>query len=159
MKIFGHGLREHMQLLAPLFALIAAVWALRLVAGAAGVPPGLVRVISVTVASAVAVVLAAVLIHVRQFGSYPSVVMAVFLLVLWEQILIVCAIAFAILTRTQNIFLAPEFSSPRFTARQHMIGHLTFALGFDTLIGTVMGCFLFWMVRRLVPLVPGRGVQ
>jgi hypothetical protein len=47
------GLRDHVRLLAPLFALIAAVWALRLVLDASGAPKGLVRLSSVTVAGAV----------------------------------------------------------------------------------------------------------
>ena len=50
MKIGEHGLGDHLRLLAPLFAFIAAVWALRLVLYAAEAPTPLLRVCSVTVA-------------------------------------------------------------------------------------------------------------
>src|SRR5437773_9693050 len=41
-------LRDHFRSLAPLFALIAAVWALRLVLDAAGAPHAIVRLSTVT---------------------------------------------------------------------------------------------------------------
>jgi hypothetical protein len=157
MKIGGYGLRDHLRLLAPLFALIAAVWALRLVLHAAGAPFGLVRICSVTVAGAVSILLAALLIHTRRFGSYPNAVLASFLLVCWEQLLIVAAIAFSAFSHVQNVFAAPEYSQ-RFehggalTPAQHIAGHLTFGLGIGTLFGAAMSCLLLWMLRRLVPM-------
>lgn len=151
MKICGHGLREHLRLLAPLFGLLAAVWVLRMVLYAVGAPHLLVHWCSMTITGPATIMLAVFVIYVRRFGSYPNVVMAAFLLVCCQQLLIVAAIAFAMLTGTHNVFTAPEYSG-RFSQVAHMIGHLTFGLGLGTLFGSGMGCLVFWLLRKLVPL-------
>lgn len=150
MRIGSHGLREHLRFLMPLFGLIATVWLLRLVMDKAGTPPAVTRLVSVTVAGAASVLLAAVLIHFKAFGSYPSVVVAAFLLELWTELLICSAIAFSVLTHTNNIYTAPEYSPPNGQVA-HIIGHLTFGLGLGTLYGAGVGCLLLWLLRRIVP--------
>ena len=150
MKIGEHGLGDHIRLLAPLFAFIAAVWALRLVLYAAEAPTPLLRVCSVTVAGSVSVLFAAALIHFRRFGSYPNVVAAVFLLQCWQQLLIVAAIAFTALTNIQNVYSAPEFSFGGGYLR-HILGHLIGGVVFGTLVGSGMGSLLLWMLRRFTP--------
>jgi hypothetical protein len=163
MKIGGHGLRDHIRLLMPLFGLIAAVWLLRIVLDKAGAPPTVVRIVSVTVAGAASILLAVLLIHFKAFGSYASVVVSAFLLELWSQLLICLAIAFSAITGTTNIYSAPEYSFHRAVGHRvargplvHIFGHLTGALGFGTLFGAAMGCLLLWILRRLVPVGPGK---
>jgi hypothetical protein len=156
MKICAHGIREHIRLLAPLFALIAAVWALRMVLAAAGAPIGLVRVFSVTVAVPVCVMLAVLLIHIRRFGSYPNVVAASLLLVSWAQLLIVAAIAFSALTGMETVYTEPEFNFGM-SYWKHIAGHLTFGVGMGTLFGAAMGCLLLWMLRKM-PATPEQHV-
>ena len=153
MKIDNHGLREHIRFLMPLFGLIAAVWLLRMVLDKAGTPPAIVRMVSVTVATAASILLAVLLIHFKAFGSYASVVVSAFLLELWSQLLICGAIAFSAVTGTANVYTAPEYS---FRSRPvaHIFGHLTGVLGFGILLGGTMGCLLLWMLRRLVPVAP-----
>jgi hypothetical protein len=154
MKIGGHGIREHVRLLAPLFVLIAAVWALRMVADYAGAPMGLVRVFSVTVTGSVVILLAVVLIHVKKFGGYVNVCAATFMLMLWKESLISAAIAFSALTGIGTIYSAPEFSGgPRhvLTPVQHILGHITFGLALQSLLGAGMGCLILWILRALVP--------
>ena len=151
MKIGGHGLRDHLRLLVPLFALIAAVWMLRMVMAMAGTDPGIVRYVSVGVAGAASGLIAVWLIHFRRFGSYSNVVFATFLLILWDELLIVAAIAFAAATGTENIYTASEFAHQMSHAR-HIAGHMTFGLGAGTLFGSAMGCALLWLLRRIVPL-------
>src|SRR5438046_3092397 len=131
MRISGRPLGEYIRLLAPLFGLIAAVWALRLITSALGAPPGLVRVFSVTVVSSVCILLAVLLIHIRRFGGYSSVVTAVFLLVCWEQLLIIAAIGFAFFTNTGNIFTAPEYAAHTISLPAHIVGHVTFGIGLE----------------------------
>jgi hypothetical protein len=155
MKIGGHGLREHIHLLMPLFGLIAAVWLLRIVLDKAGAPPTVVRMVSVTVAGAVSILLAVLLIHFKAFGSYGNVVVAAFLLEFWSQLLICSAIAFSAITGTSNIYTAPEYSFHSGPVA-HIFGHLTGVLGFDTLFGAAMGCLLLWMLRLLVRVAPGK---
>ena len=157
MRICGHRIRDHIRLLVPLFAFIAAVWLIRLILGELNA--GFVRVFSVTGADALAILLAAVLIHTRRFGSYPNVVAASVLLVVWGQLLIVLAIVFAVLTGTNNIYTAPQFSFPRADPHhlKHILGQLTYGVGAGILFGAAMGCFLLWILRMLVPpSSPGR---
>jgi len=151
MKIGGHGLRDHLRLLSPLFGLIAAVWVLRMVLYAADAPRLLMHWCSVTVAGAVAVMLAVVLIHIRRFGSYPNVVLATFLIECCQQLLIIAAIAFATLTGTHSVYTEPRFAG-HFPPLEHILGHLTFGVGLGTLFGSAMGCLVLWLLRRLVPL-------
>src|SRR5215470_15228852 len=124
MRICGYRIRDHIRLLAPLFGFITAVWLIRLILGALGV--GFVRLFSVTGADALAILLATVLIHIRRFGSYPNVVAASVLLVVWGQVLIVLAIVFAVVTGTNNIFTAPQYSFPRVDPHhvKHILGQL-----------------------------------
>jgi hypothetical protein len=147
------GLRTHIRMLVPLFGLIAAVWLLRLIVAAAGSPSWLVRMISVSVASSVALLLAVLLIHFKGYGSYPSVVMSAFLLSAWSELLIIAAIAVAVQTGTSNIYTAPEYSmtveDPRHL--KHIYGHLTYGIGLGTFSGAAMGSLLLWLLRLLIP--------
>ena len=154
MKISGRPLGEHLRLLRPLFGVIAAVWALRLITSAAGAPLGVVRSFSVTVTSAFCILLAVLLIHQRRFGGYSSVVASVFLLVCWEQFLIISAIAMYVLTGKTNVFTAPEHHEHMHSPLGHIAGHLTFGIGIETLFGSGMACLLFWMLRTLAPKEP-----
>ncbi len=151
MRIGEHGVREHIRFLSPAFAFVAAVWLLRLIVAEAGSPIWLVRLFSVTVAATVAVLLSVILIHARRFGGYVSVVVASLLINIWAQILITLTILFSILTKTNNVFTAPEFSFGENQWR-HLQGHLTFSIGVGTLVGAAEGCLLLWLLRILVPM-------
>lgn len=153
MKIGEHGLGDHLRLLAPLFGLIAAVWALRWIADIASAPPALVRGLSVSVAGAVAVLVAVVLVHFKRFGGYTSVVVSAFLLVLCEEVLIVLAIVITIVSGKENIYSIPEFGFGA-THLHHIAAHLTYGLGFEGMTAAAMGCALLWVLRRLVPPAP-----
>jgi len=154
-NINGHGLRDHLRLVAPLWGLIAAIWALRLIVAAAGAPHVLVRVVSVTIAHTFCILVVVMLIHVRRFGSYANVVFASFLLACGSNVLVAAAVAFTALTGKVNIYSAPEFSGHMLTPMQHVVGHLTFGIGFGTIFGGAMGSLLLWMLRRL-PADPGK---
>jgi hypothetical protein len=150
MNINGFSLRDHLRLLAPLFGLIAAVWALRIVLAEMGASRLVLSICSVTLAGAAALLLAVLLIHGRHMGGYANVAAAVFLLECWEQGLISLAIAFGALTGTQNVYTAPEFSFGLSPLR-HILGHLTFGIGMSTLFGSGTGCLLLWLLRKFVP--------
>ena len=153
MKICGHGVRDHIRLLAPLFGFVAIVWALRWWLDAAGAPRESVRLFSVTGATSLAILIAVWLIHRRGFGSYPNVVVASLLLVVFEQVVIVVAIVFAVVSGIENVFTAPEFSivgDDRYHLR-HILGHLTFGIGAGMLFGAATGCLMLWLLRMLVP--------
>jgi hypothetical protein len=155
MKIYEHGLRDHIRLLAPLFGFIAAVWALRLVLGVASAPEIALRWISVTLAGAFAIILAVLLIHSRRFGGYPNVVLAAFLLEAFAHLLISAAIAFYAVTGIPNIYTTPEYAH-QMTPTNHILAHLTLGIGSGTLFGSAMGCFLLFLLRKLLPVPPVR---
>jgi hypothetical protein len=150
MRIDGHGLRDHLRLLSPLFGLIAGVWALRLIMDLAGTPAMIVRMVSVGVAGAASVLVAAVLIHFKRFGSYASVLAAALLLICWEELLIVLAIAFSALTGMVNVYSAPEYAHGLSPAR-HIASHLIFGVTIGWIFAAAMGCLVLWMLRHLVP--------
>ena len=152
MKMCGRGLRDHIRLLAPLFGFIAVIWALRWALDAFGAPSGLVRALSVTGATSLAVLAAVWMIHTKGFGSYPNVVVASLLLVVFEQALIVIAIAFSLLSRIENVFTKAEFSVPDDPNHvKHILGQLTFGVGAGVLLGAATGCLMLWLLRTLVP--------
>jgi hypothetical protein len=151
MRIGDHSLGEHIRLLVPLFVFIAGVWLLRLLLHEMGVLHELLHVVSVTVATSLALLFAVVLIHLRGFG-YPSVVVSTVLLVAWAQLLIVVAIIFSVLTRTENVFTLPEFSrsyDPRHI--KHILGQLTVVFGVGALLGSAFGCLILWVLRMVLP--------
>jgi hypothetical protein len=153
MNIGGYGVREHFRLLAPLYGFIAAVWLLRLVLNELGAPGTVVRVVSVNAATALAILIAVGLIHFRSCGGYLNVILASFLLVVWEEVLIVSAVAFAVLTGTMNVYAEPEYSFPGNDPHhlKHILGQLTFGVGAGTLYGAATGCLLLLLLRWLVP--------
>jgi hypothetical protein len=152
MKVCGRGLRDHVRLLTPLFGLITLVWALRWALDAAGFAHGLVRAFSVTAATSLAILIAVWLIHTQKFGSYPNVVIASVLLVVFEQMLIVVAIAFSVIAKIENVFTRPEYSMPDDPSHvRHILGQLTFGIGAGMLLGTATGCLMLWLLRTLVP--------
>ena len=81
-------------------------------------------------------------------------VVASLLLNIWAQLLIVAAIVFAVITKTENIYTHPEFSMPHDDPLhlRHIYGHLTFVIGAETLFGAAVGCLLLWLLRTLVPM-------
>jgi hypothetical protein len=158
MKIGGHGLGDHIRLLGPLLVLVAAVWALRIVLYAAGAPPFVLHIVSVSLASAACTLLVGIMVHSRRFGSYTNVVAAVFLLSCWQQLLISAAILFTALTGLQNVYSAPEFSFGQ-NLWGHIAGHLTFGIGSGTILGAVMGCAVLWMLRKADRMQGGRAVS
>ncbi|MFY9556886.1 MAG: hypothetical protein WAV20_02000 [Blastocatellia bacterium] len=153
MTICGHGLRDHIRMLAPLFVLMAVVWALRWILDAAGAPHGLVRLFSVTGATSLSILIAVWRIHKSGFGSYPNVVVASLLLVIFEQVLIVMAIVFSVVSGMENVFTEPEFSISAADPYhlKHIMGHLTFGIGAGMLLGTATGWLMLWLLQRLVP--------
>ncbi len=136
------------------FISLAFCWLLRLLIAGLQAPQWMLRIASVTVTSSVCVMLAVLLIHVRQFGGYTNVVLASLLINLWSEGLIILAIVFSVLTGFENVFTRPEYligiDSPRHL--RHIYGHLTFGVGLGTLSGSAVGCLLLWLLRSLIPL-------
>ena len=149
MKILFRRLRDHIRLLFPIFAFIAGVWLLRWMMDAAGTPMIITRLVSVTVASGVSILLAVLLIHAKRYG-YASVVIASLFINVWSEGLIAAAIWFTMLTGKTNIYSAPQYSEME-SHFDHLRAHLTFGIAIGTIEGAIVGCLLLWLLRRLVP--------
>lgn len=144
---------DHLKLLSPFMALIAAVWVLRLTVGLMPAPAWLIRIFSVSLAVALAVMLAVVVIHLRNFGGYSSVVLSTFILVAWGQLLIIGAVVGSTIVGVDTIYTAPEFSIGNDPLHlRHVVGHLTFGIGFGTLVGSATGSFMLFFLRLMSPL-------
>jgi hypothetical protein len=132
------------------------VWIVRILLGVVNALLWFSKLISVSAAAVIALLVAILWIHTRNFGSYPNVVIASFLINGWTHLLIILAILFAVVTNTDNIFTRPEFSIKEDDAYhvRHIVGHLTFGIGANTLFGAGMGCLLLWLLRSVVPCKP-----
>jgi hypothetical protein len=152
MKIGGHSLREHIRLLGPLFGLIGAVWILRLIVAAADSPPQIIRIVSVTTATAFSIILAVLLFQSRNIGGYINVFVASLMLNLWAQLLIIGSILFAMLTHTENIYTSHKYfpAEAEGATWRHIYIHLTSGMGMGTLVGAVVGFLMLWLLRTLV---------
>lgn len=156
MKIGGHPLRQHLRILAPLFALLTGVWALRWVIGCVNTPRWILQVVSMTVFSPAAVLLAVLMLHVRRFGGYASVVVCSLLLNAFTEAIIVLAILFSTLTGIPNIYTFPMYSPNELDPNhlRHIHGHLTWGIGLSTLAGAAVGSLLLFLLRKLAPMGP-----
>jgi hypothetical protein len=154
MNIEGHSLREYLHLTFPAFGLILAVWMLRLVLAAAGAPLNIVRLFSVSVASAVAMVLAVLLLHLHHAGGYLGAFVCSYVLGIWAQLLLVSAIIFTIVSGIPTIYSAPEFTPPAWSQWRHVLSHLFFGFVVGAVFSFVLSALLLWMFRRLVPVKP-----
>jgi hypothetical protein len=73
-------------------------------------------------------------------------------LVVFEQVLIVIAIIFSLVSRIENVFTRAEFSIPDDPNHiKHILGQLTFGIGAGVLLGAGTGCLMLWLLRMLVP--------
>jgi len=153
MMISGRTLCDHIRLLTPLFGVIAAVFALRFLLGFLGAPRWMLGISSVSIVVPLCVVLATIMIHSRRFGGYGSVILATVCLVVWSQLLIASAILFTVLTGIVNVYTFPEYSMRGADPNhiRHITGHLTFGIGIETLLGSVLSCILLYMLRRTGP--------
>ncbi len=135
--------------LLPGFVLISAVFLLRLILDAAHLPGLLVRILSLSAVTPLAIILATILLHSRSQATYSRVFAGSFLLVVWTQLLIVFAILFFLATGVDNIYTAPEFSLPNDPNHLHHIGGHLVTIPFATLVGGGVGSMVLWLLRRV----------
>jgi hypothetical protein len=160
MRAEHHGIQGYSRLLYLLFIFITGVWMLRMILYVAGAPISVTRLVSVTVASGISILLAVLLIHYRRFGSYSDVVGASLFINIWAELLISAAILFTMFSGKTNVFSAPEYSGMRSLA-DHLLGNLTFGIVIGTFNSAAVGCLLLWLLRTVVPQkdinIPGTG--
>ena len=149
MRFGDKSFADHLRLLQPCLVLILIVWALRFLAFWMGLPDYVVRLLSVSGAIPLAIILAALLIHVRRFGGYVNLIVASAVLVCFGQALIILAIILGSLG-LENTYSLSRGAAGRLDPTLHVFGHLL-AIPLGTLVGSIIGAIFFWMLGRTLP--------
>jgi len=146
MKIFGKSLGEYVAFSKWILVFIFVVGMARLALSLAGVPNSTGKWLSVTVATLIGVLYFAIRVHTSGFGSYKNLLPIYVLQGLVGNAVIIPAIALAIVTGTDNIYSAPEFSGGQ-------DGKTWVHAGAHLVLGTIMGPLLTWLVGCLIMFV------
>jgi hypothetical protein len=127
-------------------ALVVLAFLVRLALSLSGTPNASAKWISVTAVLLLGVVYYGVAVHTRGFGSYKQLYPLVLFQSLLGEGLVALAVALAILTGTDNIYTAPEYSGGGDGKNWlHVVAHLVIAVVVLPLVS--------WGVSSLVMLV------
>jgi hypothetical protein len=150
MTIFGKRLSEYVEFCKPFLALIIAVGIARLALSFAGVPNQTAKWLSITAVAWFGVLYYAVRVHTTGFGSYKHLLPICVLQSVAAQLIIVPGIIIAIVTDTDNIYSAPEFSfGGDGKTWLHVGAHLVLATTIGPLISWLIGCIVMFATRKL----------
>lgn len=144
--MFGKSVTQYLGFQRAVLALIVLAFLVRLTLSLSGMPNSVARWVSVTAVLLAGVVYYGVAAYRSGFGSYKQLYpLALFQSLLGEG-LVALAIVLAILTGTDNIYTAPEYSGGGDGKNwTHVMGHLV--------MGAVILPLLGWGVSSLVMLV------
>lgn len=150
MKIFGKSLTEYLTFSKWILVFIFVVGIARLVLSLAGVPNSTAKWLSVTVATLIGVLYFAVRVHTSGFGSYKHLLPIYVLQGLVGNAVIIPAIALAIVTGTDNIYSAPEFSGGQDGKNWvHAGAHLVFGTIIGPLVTWLVGCLVMFVTKKI----------
>ena len=143
MTIFGKSVSEYIEFARLFLGLILLVGAVRLLLSLAGMPNATVKWFSLTAAAWIGVLYYAVRVHTSGFGSYRHLLPIYLLMSLTAQIIVIPAIVIAILSGSNNIYTAPEYSlGEDGKTWGHAAAHL--------FVGTTIGSGVSWLIGSLV---------
>ena len=107
--MFGKKFGEYIQFERWILILVAAVFVVRLVLPFAGVTVAQARWISINIVLLAGLIYCGVAVHTSRFGSYKQLFGLLLIQNVFAHWLIALALAFAVITGTENIYTAPEF--------------------------------------------------
>jgi hypothetical protein len=144
--MFGKTVAQYLGFQKVVLAVIVLAFLVRFGLSLAGAPNSVARWASVTVVLLAGVVYYGVAVHTRGFGSYRQLYPLVLFQSLLGEGLVALAVALAVLTGTDNIYTAPEYSGGGDGKNWlHVVAHLV--------IAAVVLPLLSWGVSSLVLLV------
>src|SRR5262245_7860141 len=143
MTIFGRRLSDYVAFCRPFLILIPVVGIVRLLLSLEGVPNSTAKWFSVTALVWIGVLFYAIRVHTRGFGGYKQLLVICTLQNLVAQAVIVFGIALAMVTRTGNIYSAPEYAFGS-------DGASWFHLGAHLVVGTTFGSLVPWLIGSLI---------
>jgi len=151
MTIFGKRLSEYVAFSKLFLGLILVVGIARLALSLAGVPNSMVKWISINAAGWIGVLYYSVRVHTNGFGSYKQLLPICFLQMITAQVVIVPAIILAILTGTDNIYSAPEYSfGSDGKTWLHVAAHLFIGTTIGSLVSWLVGCLIMFATKKLM---------
>ena len=150
MTIFGKPLSEYVAFARLFLVVILVVGIARLALSLGGSPNSTARWLSISAVMWIGVVYFAIRVHTTGFGSYKHLLPLLFLQSLVAQAIIIGAIILAIVTGTDNIFSAPEYSFGNDGKTWFHVGaHAVLGTTVPTLLGWAVGCLIMFVARKL----------
>ena len=150
--MFGKTVAQYLGFQKVVLALIVLVFLVRLALSLSGTPNATAKWLSVTVVLLLGIVYYGVAVHTRGFGSYKQLYpLALFQSVLGEG-LVALAIVLAILTGTDNIFTAPEYSGGGDGKTWfHVVAHLVVAFVVLPLVSWGISSLVLLVTKKVAP--------
>ena len=144
--MFGKTVAQYLGFQKVVLALIGLVFLVRLALSLSGTPNATAKWVSVTVVLLFGVVYYGVAVHTRGFGSYKQLLPLLLFQSVLAETLVALAIVLAIVTGTDNIYTAPEYSGGGDGKNwTHVVAHL--------IVGSVVLPLVTWAISSLVLLV------
>lgn len=151
MTIFGKPYSEYLRFQGWFLILIAAVGIGRLVLSRAGVSTSIDKYLSVTAVLLIGLVLFAVLVHSKGFGSYKQLLVVYWNNAMLANLIVSLGILIAIRTGRDNIYTVPEYSGGADGKTWlHLVAHLATGAIIFPLIAWGIGSLLMFVTKKAV---------
>ena len=150
--MFGKTVAQYLGFQKVVLAVIVLAFLVRFAISLAGAPNSVARWVSVTVVLLVGVVYYGVAVHTSGFGSYKQL----YPLVLFQSVLgeglVALAVALAILTGSDNIYTAPEYSGGGDGKNWlHVVAHVVIAVVVLPLVSWGVSSLIMLVTKKVAP--------
>ena len=150
--MFGKTAAQYVGFQKVVLALIVVIFLLRLMLSLAGTPNSVARWISVTAVLLAGVLYYGVAVHTSGFGSYKQLYPLVLFQSLLGEGLLALGVALAILTGTDNIYTAPEYSGGGDGKNWgHVLAHLVVAAVILPLVSWGVSSLVMLVTKKVAP--------
>ena len=150
--MFGKTLTQYLGFQKVVLVLIVLAFLVRLALSLAGTPNSVAKWISVTVVLLAGVVYYGVAVYTSGFGSYKQLYPLVLFQSLLGEGLVALAIVLAIITGTDNIYTAPEYSGGGDGKNWlHVLAHLVIAAVILPLVSWGISSLIMLVTKKVAP--------
>jgi len=150
--MFGKTVTQYLGFQKVVLVLIVLAFLVRLALSLAGTPNSVAKWISVTVVLLAGVVYYGVAVYTSGFGSYKQLYPLVLFQSLLREGLVALAIVLAIITGTDNIYTAPEYSGGGDGKNWlHVLAHLVIAAVILPLVSWGISSLIMLVTKKVAP--------
>jgi hypothetical protein len=150
--MFGKTVTQYLGFQKVVLVLIVLAFLVRLTLSLAGMPNSVAKWISVTVVLLAGVVYYGVAVYTSGFGSYKQLYPLMLFQSLLGEGLVALAIVLAIVTGTDNIYTAPEYSGGGDGKNWlHVLAHLFIAAVVLPLVSWGVGSLVMLVTKKVAP--------